>query len=77
MRSQPNCFEVVVVVVVVIVVFVVVVILNVDVVVQATSNVDLRLHVMEVEFGWVVVGWDGGGGVQTHFHVKPNSVELS
>ena len=29
---------------------------------------------MEVEFGWVGgVGW---GGVQTHFHVKPNSVEV-
>ena len=29
----------------------------------------------EVEFGWwmVVVG----GGVQSHFHVKPNSVESS
>ena len=25
---------------------------------------------MKVEFGWV------GGGVQTHFHVKPNSVEV-
>ena len=54
MRSQPNCFEVVVVVVVV---FVVVVILNVDVVDQATSKIDLMLLVMEVEFhgGWVVV----------------------
>ena len=34
---------------------------------------------MEVEFGWVggwVVGW-GGVGVQTHFRVKPNLVELS
>ena len=28
---------------------------------------------MEVEFGWKV---GGGGGVQTHFHVKPNSVEV-
>ena len=28
---------------------------------------------MEVEFGW---GGVGGGGVQTHFHVKPNSVEV-
>ena len=28
---------------------------------------------MEVEFGWVV---GGGGGVQSHFHVKPNSVEV-
>ena len=37
---------------------------------------------MEDEFGWVggVVGWlvvVGGGGVQSHFRVKPNSVELS
>ena len=32
---------------------------------------------MEVEFGWGVVGGvGGGGGVQTHFHVKPNSVEV-
>ena len=33
---------------------------------------------IEVEFGWVG-GWGGGGGgvgVQTHFHVKPNSVEV-
>ena len=37
-RSQPNCFEVVVVVV----------ILNVDVVDQATSKIDLMLLVMEV-----------------------------
>ena len=28
---------------------------------------------MDVEFGWWV-GW--GGGVQSHFHVKPNSVEV-
>ena len=28
---------------------------------------------MEVEVGWVV---GGGGGVQTHFHVKSNSVEV-
>ena len=32
---------------------------------------------IEVEFGW----WRGvvevGGGVQSHNHVKPNSVELS
>ena len=41
---------VVVVVVVVDVIFVVVVDLNVDVVVWATSKVDLRLLVMEVEF---------------------------
>ena len=36
--------------------------------------VDLRLLVMEVEFVW----WGGwvGGGVQTHFRVKPNSVEV-
>ena len=30
---------------------------------------------MEVEFGWVG-GGGVGGGVQTHFHVKPNSVEV-
>ena len=29
---------------------------------------------MEVEFGWV--GGVGGVGVQTHFHVKPNLVEV-
>ena len=57
MMSQPNCFEVVVVVVE-FVVFVVVVVLNVDVVEQATSKVDLMLHSMEVEFpGGVVVVW--------------------
>ena len=40
--------------------------------------VDLRLLVMEVEFGWgggVGGGW--WGGVQTHFHVKHKSVDLS
>ena len=31
---------------------------------------------IEVEFGWVG-GGGVGGGVQTHFHVKPNLVELS
>ena len=30
---------------------------------------------IEVEFGWVV-GWVGWGGVQSHNHVKPNSVEV-
>ena len=55
------------------VVVVVVVVLNVVVGVLATLKVDLRLLVMEVEFGWV--GGVGGGGVQTHFHVKPNSVK--
>ena len=37
-----------------------VVVLNVEVVVQAISKDDLRLLVMDVEFGWVVgmvVGW--------------------
>ena len=34
--------------------------------------VDLRLLLIEVEFGW----W-GGGGVQSHNQVNPNSVELS
>ena len=52
-------FVVVVVVVVVVIIDVVfvVVVLNVDVVVQATSKGDLRLLVMEVEFGWVVGWW--------------------
>ena len=75
MRSRPNCFEVVlfyfvVVAVVVKVVFVVVVILNVDVVVQATSKVDLRLLVIEVEFhsGWV--GGGGSGGVCKAIYVS-------
>ena len=36
----------------------------------------LRLLVMEVEFVWGGVGGGGGDGVETHFHVKPNSVEL-
>ena len=69
MRLFCCCF---VVVVVVVVVAVVVFVLIVDVV-WATSKVDLRLLVMEVEFVW------GGvvGGVQTHFQIKPNSVEVS
>ena len=52
--------------VVVDVAFVVVVVINVDFVVSATSKVDLRLLVMEVEFGWVVGGvrWWLGGWVQ-------------
>ena len=29
---------------------------------------------MEVEFGWVGGGWVAG--VQSHFRVKPNSVEV-
>ena len=37
------------------VIVVVVVVPNVDIVVKATSKVDLRLLVKEVEFGWV--GW--------------------
>ena len=45
--------SVVVVVIIVDVVFVFVVVLNADVVVQATKMVDLRLLVMEDEFGWV------------------------
>ena len=58
-------------------VVVVVVVLNVVVVVLATLKVDLRLLVMEVEF--LVGGGGWGGGVQTHFHFKPNTniVELS
>ena len=62
---------VVIVAVLVVVEVVFVVVLNVDVVVQATSKVDLRLLVMEVEFGWWCVG------VQSHFRVQANSVELS
>ena len=55
MRPQSivlRLFCSVVVVVVADVVFVVVVVPNVDVVVKATSKVDLRLLVKEVEFGW-------------------------
>ena len=48
---------VVVVFVVVVVVFVVVVVLNIDVVVQATSKVDLMLLSTEVEFPGRWVGW--------------------
>ena len=55
------CYVVVVVVVVVVgdvvVVVVVVVVINVNVVVKATSKVYLGFLVVEVEFGWVVVGW--------------------
>ena len=55
MRSQPIVLRlfcsVVVFVVLVGVVFVVVDVPNVDVVVEAKSKVDLRLLVMEVEFG--------------------------
>ena len=47
---------VVVVVVVIVDVLFVVVVLNVDVVVYATSKVDQRLLLVEVEFG-CVVGW--------------------
>ena len=65
---------VVVVVVVVIIVYVVsVVVLNVDVVVQVTPKVDLKLHSMKVEFlggGW----WCG---MNSNNRVKPNSVEFS
>ena len=42
-------------------VFAIFVVFDGDVVVIATLKVDLRLLVMEVEFGWVVV-WLGGGG---------------
>ena len=70
MRSQPNCFEVVVLGDV----FIVVVVLNVDVVVQATSKVDLMLLSMEVEFPVV---WCGVGGVNSNNRVKPNSAEFS
>ena len=62
---------VLVVVVIVDVVFDVLVVLNVDIVVQATSKVNLMLHSIEVEFP---VGW---GGMNSNTRVKPNSVELS
>ena len=76
MRSQPNYFEVVLFCFVIVVVVVVVeVAFVVDVVVHATSKVDLRLLVMSLGGWWGGVG--GGGGVQSHFRVKPNSVELS
>ena len=74
MMSQPNCFVVVVVVVVVVfvvVVFVVFVVLNVDIVVQTKSKVDLMPLSMEVEFP------GGGVVVNSNNRVKPNSVELS
>ena len=48
--------------------FVVVAVLNIDDVVKETSKVDLRFLVMDVEFR-------RGGVAQTHFGVKPNSVE--
>ena len=48
------------VVVIVEVVFVVVVVLNVDVVIQATSKVDLRLLVMEVERTFMLSHAGGG-----------------
>ena len=77
MRSQPNCFEVVVVVVVVDVVFVVVADLNVDVVLQATSKVDLRLLVMEVEFHGGVGGWWWWWWCAKPFSCPSQLVELS
>ena len=70
-------FVVVAIIVVIIadVLFVVVVVLNVYVVVQATSKVDLIVLSMEVQF-------PGSGGVlvvvvNSNNLVKPNSVELS
>ena len=81
MSLQPNCFEVVVIWLLLFcccccydddVVIVVVFVPDVDPVVQVTLNVDLRLFVMEDEFGW----WVGGGVVQSHNCFKPKSVEL-
>ena len=79
MRSQPNCFEVV---------FVVVVFIVLVVVVLATLNVDLRLLVMEVEFGWVgvvlggccdgwVLGCVGVGVMGCKVIIVSNSTQLS
>ena len=53
-------------------------VLDVNVAVQVSLIVDLRLLVKKVEFGWGGVGLGGdGGGVLGHNHVKPNSVELT
>ena len=57
--------------------YVVFVVLDVDVV-KVTSKLNLRLHVMKVEFEWV--GWLWvlvGGVVEAHFHHKTSSVKLS
>ena len=72
------------------VVFVIVVVLNLDIVVKATLKVVVDVDGVVVlgnikgwseapcDGSWLLVGgWGGGGGVQTHFLVKPNSVELS
>ena len=58
----------------VVVVVVVNVVLDVNVIVLVALNVNLRDLVSDAEFGW---GGVGGGGVQSHNHVKPNSEELS
>ena len=66
---------VVVIVVLVDVVFVIIVILDVDVVVWATSRVDLRLLVVEVEFGCVGwVGWVGWWVCKPIFVSKPTQL---
>ena len=54
-------------------------VLDVNVAVQESLIVDLRLLVKKVEFGWggLGLGGDGGGGVLGHNHVKPNSIELN
>ena len=54
-----SCLIVVIVVFFIVdVVFVVVVVFGVDVIFRATLKRDLRLLLMDIEFGWVVVvGW--------------------
>ena len=52
-------------------------VLDVNVAVQVSLIVDLRLLVKKVEFGWGGVGLGGDGDVLRHNHVKPNSIELS
>ena len=68
MRSQPNYLSLFCLVADVDGGFVVVV-FDVDVVVQVTLKVYLRLFVMEVEIEWVVVAVSD---VQNHYNVKPN-----
>ena len=67
MRSQLNCSEVVYLVDAV-------VDLDLSVDIQKTSIADLRPRVMEYAFEWG--GWQGDGGVQTHYCSKPNLTEL-
>ena len=73
------CWAVVVVIIVVVVddVVFVVVVLDVNVVAYVTLNIDVRLLVMKVEFGWAGVGWDGWGGVVCKTIFVSNPTQLS